>query len=727
MEIGVVRLKLNFNEIKKRAIAFSHEWQDETRERAEAKTFWDDFFNVFGISRRRVASFEEPVKKLEEIAGYIDLFWKGTLIVEHKSAGKSLDKAFTQAVDYFQGITEDDLPKFVLVSDFKNFRLYDLDEGTTKDFALQDLHKNIHLFDFILGLKKQKIVDEDPVNIKAAQLMGKLHDALKDSGYSGHQLEVFLVRIMFCLFADDTGIFQKDHFTYYIEAKSKSDGSDVGLHLSEIFQILDTPEEERQTVIDEDLDVFPYINGTLFQEQLRFPSFDSDMKNILLDCCHFDWSTVSPAIFGSLFQSVMDDEKRREIGGHYTSEKNILKSTKSLFLDDLKKEFKSNRKSMRKLNDMLNRIAKMKFLDPACGCGNFLVIAYRELRMLEIEIHKQLRRLSKKSNQTILDIDCNKGINVDAMYGIEIEEFPVRIAEVALWLVDHQMNLKLSKELGFYYVRLPLKISPHIINNNALRLNWEEIIPKKELTYILGNPPYAGKKRRNIEQNEDMRLVCDTIKNYRILDYVCCWYIKATEYIQDTNIKVAFVSTNSITQGEQVGILWPYLLEKDIKIHFAHRTFQWTNEARGKAGVYVVIIGFAAFNTSNKMIFDYEDVRSDPTEIKAKNINPYLIDYIDLIIPTSKEPICKVPRIAFGNMPNDDGNFLFNDEEKNEFLRNEPGAEKFFRPLISGKEFFQGKNRWCLWLADIEPSELKKYPKVMERINNVKDYRLNSI
>jgi type I restriction-modification system DNA methylase subunit len=717
---------LSFNEIRKRAIEFSHEWAEESREIAEAKTFWDGFFNVFGISRRRVAVFEEPVKNLVgEKRGWIDLFWKGTLIVEHKSAGKSLDKAFTQAADYFPGIAnEADLPKYVLVSDFKRFRLYDLDEGTTHEFALSELYSKIHLFDFILGYKKQEIIDEDPVNIKAAQLMGKLHDLLKQSGYSGHQLEMFLVRIMFCLFADDTGIFSRDHFTYYLESKSRQDGSDMGTLLSELFQVLNTDVPDRQRTIDEDLNAFPYVNGSLFDEQLRIPSFDSGMRKTILECCHFDWSTVSPAIFGSLFQSVMDEEKRREIGAHYTSEKNILKAIRSLFLDDLKKEFDASRNSSQALRRMLDRISKLKFLDPACGCGNFLVIAYRELRLIEIEILKQLRRLSKDPDQTILDIDLKKVLNVDSMYGIEIEEFPARIAEVALWLVDHQMNIRLSKELGGYFVRLPLKISPHIVNDNAIRVDWEKLVPKAELSFILGNPPYAGKKRRNEQQNQDMGLIMrNRIEQYGVLDYVAAWYVKAAEYIQNTPIKVAFVSTKSITHGEQVSILWGYLLQKGIKIHFAHRTFAWTNEAKGKAAVFVVVIGFAAFDASTKVLFDYETPKSDPVEIKAKNINPYLVDQVDFVIGSRHEPICEVPAITFGSMPNDNGNFLFTDTEKDGFLKLDPGASKFIRPLISAREFLSGEKRWCLWLVDAQPAEIKAHPEILRRVENVRKFR----
>lgn len=508
-------MALSWNEIKKRSIEFSKEWEEVTSEKAEAKTFWDQFFNIFGLSRRRIASFEEPVKKLGEKQGFIDLFWKGMLIVEHKSTGKSLDKAYIQALDYFPGITEIELPKYILVSDFNRFRLYDLEENTHHDFPLKELHKHVNLFGFVLGYKKQVIKDEDPVNIKAAELMGKLHDALEKNGYTGHKLEVFLVRILFCLFADDTGIFNpNNHFSFYIENKTKPDGSDLGIHISQIFEVLNIPEEERQKNLDEDLSQFPYVNGQLFSEQLPFPSFDSNMRQVLVGCCSFDWSKISPAIFGSLFQSVMDKAKRRDLGAHYTSEKNIMKVLKGLFLDELHKEFDEIKNSKAKLEEYHTKLASLKFLDPACGCGNFLIISYREIRLLEIEVLKRLSKL-KGQIQTETDVKHLSKIYVDCMYGIEYEEFPARIAEVAMWLIDHQMNLKLSEEFGGYFARLPLKKSPHIVNGNALRLDWNEIVPKTELNYILGNPPFVGKHLQNEEQKEDLNTIFYNVKGDR--------------------------------------------------------------------------------------------------------------------------------------------------------------------------------------------------------------------
>jgi hypothetical protein len=725
-------MQITWPEINQRAISFVHEWKDESYERAEAQTFWNEFFAIFGITRRRLAAFEKYVKLLGETRGFVDLFWKGTLIAEHKSSGKSLDSALVQVMDYFVGINENELPRYVIVSDFRRFRLYDLDKDINWSFDLAELPQHIHLFDFMIGHTRRIWRDEAQVNIQAAELMGKLHDLLKANGYNGHPLELFLVRLMFCLFADDTAIFEKGHFTYYIEERTRPDGSDVGPQLNYIFQILNTSDDKRATNLDEDLSKFTYINGSLFDETLPIPTFDRKTRETLLDCCFFDWSQVSPAIFGSMFQSVMEPKERRDFGVHYTSEKSILKVIKPLFLDGLWDDFGSHKRNKRYLNDLLARIGKMKFLDPACGCGSFLVIAYRELRKLELHIHKQIQQLEgsgETHRDLVLDVVeiFNKDINVDSMYGIDLFEFPVRVAEVALWLVDHQMNIELQREFGFYYARLPLVRSPHIIQGNALRLDWEEIVPKNELSYVFGNPPYAGKGFQSDDQKHDMELVfSNKIRNYRLLDYVCSWYLKAQEYIRGTNTEVAFVSTNSITQGEQVSVLWEHLLAEGLHINFAHRTFDWSNQARGRAGVFVVIIGFATLNRKKKLLFDYPEPFSDPVELHPDNINPYLAAGEDIIVKSRSSPISNVPSIAFGSMPNDGAFLILTDEQKAEYEAKEPQGAKYIRPLVGAKEFLDNKNRWCFWLINADPSEVKKMPILNERIANVKKVRLAS-
>ena len=714
-------MALSWNEIKNRAINFSKEWEKEQREHAESQSFWNDFFNIFGISRKRVASFEEPVKKLGEQRGRIDLFWKGTLLVEHKSRGKDLSKAYTQAMDYFPGLKEAELPKYILISDFETFKLYDLEEDKNYEFTLNELYKNVHLFGFIAGYTKHKVVAEDPINIQAAQMMGKLHDKLKDVGYDGHPLELFLVRLLFLGFAEDTSIFEKRAFLEFLENKTSEDGSDLGSKLTELFQVLNTPFEKRLKNLDESLATFPYVNGKLFEEFLPIPSFDSKMREILLECCYLDWSKISPAIFGSLFQSIMDKEHRRNLGAHYTSEANILKLIRPLFLDELYEKFEKVKKNKKQLAEFHKELSTLHFLDPACGSGNFLIIAYRELRILELEILKILY------SENVLDISSIVWCDVDQFHGIEVEEFPAQIAQVAMWLIDHQMNMMISEHFGQYFVRLPLKKSANIVHANSLQISWEDVISKEKLTYILGNPPFIGKQLQNKEQKDDMARIFNKVQGAGVLDYVTAWYLKASKYIQGTNIKVAFVSTNSIVQGEQVAILWKELFSNyGIKIHFAHQTFNWSNEAKSNAAVHVVIVGFASFDTTNKKIFEYENIKAEAHEKIVKNITPYLVEGDDIVIEKRRKPICDVPNISFGSMPNDGGNFLLTDEEKEELIKQEPLSEKYIKPLLSASEFLNGKNRWCLWLEDLNPNDLKSMPLVKQRVENVKKLREES-
>jgi hypothetical protein len=714
-------MTLSWNEIKNRAINFSKEWEKEQREHAESQSFWNDFFNIFGISRKRVASFEEPVKKLGEQRGRIDLFWKGTLLVEHKSRGKDLSKAYTQAMDYFPGLKEAELPKYILISDFETFKLYDLEEDKNYEFTLNELYKNVHLFGFIAGYTKHKVVAEDPINIQAAQMMGKLHDKLKDVGYDGHPLELFLVRLLFLGFAEDTSIFEKRAFLEFLENKTSEDGSDLGSKLTELFQVLNTPFEKRLKNLDESLATFPYVNGKLFEEFLPIPSFDSKMRDILLECCYLDWSKISPAIFGSLFQSIMDKEHRRNLGAHYTSEANILKLIRPLFLDELYEKFEKVKKNKKQLAEFHKELSTLHFLDPACGSGNFLIIAYRELRILELEILKILY------SENVLDISSIVWCDVDQFHGIEVEEFPAQIAQVAMWLIDHQMNMMISEHFGQYFVRLPLKKSANIVHANSLQISWEDVISKEKLTYILGNPPFIGKQLQNKEQKDDMARIFKKVQGAGVLDYVTAWYLKASKYIQSRKIKVAFVSTNSIVQGEQVAILWKELFSNyGIKIHFAHQTFNWSNEAKNNATVSVIIIGFASFDTTNKKIFEYENIKAEAHEKIVKNITPYLVEGDDIVIEKRRKPICDVPNISFGSMPNDGGNFLLTDEEKEELIKQEPLSEKYIKPLLSASEFLNGKNRWCLWLEDLNPNDLKSMPLVKQRVENVKKLREES-
>ncbi|MDE0152701.1 MAG: class I SAM-dependent DNA methyltransferase [Gammaproteobacteria bacterium] len=729
-------MRLSWNEVRVRAATFAEKWQDAAYETEETQSFYNDFFQVFGVERRSVARYEQHVRKLDNRSGFIDLFWPGVLIVEQKSVGRDLSEAYGQAGEYFDALPEHERPRYILVSDFQTFELHDLDEREKISFPLKELPSHVEAFGFILGIQRRVFRDQDPANIEASELVGQLHDRMKDAGYRGHDLERFLARIVFCLFADDTGIFEpRDIFLDLIESRTNKDGSDTGSRLTELFQILDTPESDRQKTLDEDLARFPYVNGDLFDGVLRIPSFDGIMREALLDACRFDWSNISPAIFGALFQSVMDPEARHADGAHYTTEGNILKVIEPLFLDDLRSEFKrlKSRKDRRRHPELMKfqkKLGEMRFFDPACGCGNFLIIAYRELRILEIEVMKEIYP-SGQLDALAGDLSV---IDVDQFYGIEINEFPVRVAETALWMMDHIMNNRLSLEFGQTYVRIPLKKSPHIHHGDALEVDWAEFCPPQQCSHMFGNPPYLGAKVQTPEQRMQVRHIAALGGTGGSLDYVSAWFIKAGEYVQKSSARIGFVATNSITQGEQVGQLWPILFDRcKLEIAFAHRTFAWGSDARGKAHVHVVIIGLDRRENAraNTRLFNYPDINDQPEETRQAVLSPYLFDASGLpnpylVVREESSPINGMPRLKTGVQMIDNGILTFEESEKEEFLAIEPEAAPFFRCYIGGDEFINGFHRWILYLRGINPTELKRLPQVAERVAQVRAYRAAS-
>ena len=733
-------MRLSWNEVRARAARFADEWQNEAYEKGETQSFYNAFFEIFGVRRRTVARYEEHVRKLDNQSGFIDLFWPGVLIVEQKSAGRDLTRAYGQAGEYFDALPERNRPRYILVSDFQSFELHDLDEGEQASFALAELPDHIEKFGFILGVQRRTFRDQDPVNVEASESMGRLHDALQASGYLGHDLEVFLVRVVFCLFADDTGIFEpRDIFGELLETRTREDGSDLGPCLARLFQVLNTPVDRRQARLDEDLARFPYVNGDLFAARLTIPDFDAAMRAALIDACRFDWAAISPAIFGALFQSVMNAAERRAQGAHYTTEKNILKVIEPLFLDDLRTEF--NRLRARKdnhrraeLRAFQKRLGQMKFFDPACGCGNFLIIAYRELRELEIELIRELRRGRGDETQRALDTADLSRITVDQFYGIEIGEFPARIAETALWMMDHIMNNRLSLAFGQSYVRIPLEGSPHILNADALETDWTALLPPEDCSFVFGNPPFGGAKFQSAVQRAQVRRIAALGKTGGTLDYVTAWFIKAGEYVQTGRARIGFVATNSITQGEQVAQLWPLLFARTkLAIAFAHRTFAWGSDARGKAHVHVVIIGFDGLKTVrvDKRLFSYPDIKGEPEETLHAALSPYLFDAGGLTDPhlTVREesrPINGLPQLKTGVQMIDNGILTFTEEEKGQFLHEEPDAEQFFRRYIGGDEYINGFHRWILYLREAKPADLGTLPLVKQRISEVRQYRSSS-
>jgi hypothetical protein len=664
-------MRLSWNEIRARAAKFAEEWRNARYEKGETQSFYNEFFEIFDIRRRRVASFEAPVRTLGGRRGFLDLFWKGTLLVEQKSAGRDLKPAKKQALDYFPALSEDALPRYLLLSDFQSFELYDLEEDTETRFSLADLPRHVEAFGFIMGVQTRSFRDQDPVNLRASALMQRLHDALRASGFAGHTLELFLVRLLFCLFADDTGIFpERGMFKTLIAERTRPDGGDTGLLLGQLFEVLNQAEDRRQTTLDADLALFPYVNGDLFAERLPLPAFDSGMRGLLLAACDFNWDAISPAIFGALFQGVMSDKERRAKGAHYTTEKNILKVIEPLFLDDLRAEFsrlKTRRDTGREraLRAFHDRLAGLKFFDPACGCGNFLVIAYRELRALEIELLREIYPHGLPE----LDFANLSKIDVDQFFGIELEEFPARIAEVALWMMDHIMNNRLSLAFGEAYARIPLKKSPHIHNQDALEIDWNTVLPADSCTYVFGNPPFVGAKYQSTTQRAQVRRIAALGGSGGTLDYVAAWFLKAGAYVGGRAIRIGFVATNSLTQGEQVGQFWPIMFDKyRLEIVFAHRTFAWGSDAPGMAHVHVVIIGLAprGQEPAEKRLFSYADIKGEPSESRHPALSPYLIDASNLadkhlVVRKAAKPLTGAPKLLSGTQPIDDGNYVFPD------------------------------------------------------------------
>ncbi|MCY4004139.1 MAG: hypothetical protein OXF33_10590 [Rhodospirillales bacterium] len=730
-------MRLSWNEVRARAAVFAEDWKDAAYEKGETQSFYNTFFEVFGKRRREVARYEQHVSKLDNRSGFIDLFWPGVLLVEQKSAGRDLRKAYEQAGEYFDALPERERPRFILVSDFQTFELHDLDEREAVAFPLADLPAHVEAFGFILGVQRRTFRDQDPANIEAAELVGRLHDALADAGHRGHDLERFLVRVVFCMFADDTGVFEpRDVFLDFIETRTSEDGADLGPWLAQLFEVLDTPEDGRAATLDEDLARFPYVNGDLFTGHLRTFSFDAAMRGALLDACRFDWSNISPAIFGALFQSVMDPTERRAQGAHYTTEKNILKVIEPLFMDDLRAEFervraRRGRGRVAALRRFQAKLGGLTFFDPACGCGNFLIIAYRELRLLEIEVIREIRDATHATRQAVLDTAWQSAVDVDQFYGIELGEFPARIAETALWMMDHIMNNRLSLEFGQTFVRIPLEKSPHIVHGDALETDWSDLLPPADCSFVLGNPPFVGAKYQTSDQRAQVRGIAALGKSGGTLDYVAAWFIKAGEYVKGGDARIGFVATNSITQGEQVAQLWPVLFGRcKLGIAFAHRTFAWGSDARGKAHVHVVILGLDQREAvrADKRLFSYPDINGEPEESRHAALSPYLFDAgglsdPHLVVREESAPINGMGRLIIGSKPIDGGKYIFDAAERAAFLEAEPETAPWLRPFIGAREYLHGGERWILALHDAPPEVLARLPRVRERIAAVRAYR----
>lgn len=714
---------------------FAAYYKDQTDERREKDTFWNEFFAIFGIDRKNVAHFEYPVKDPADNTQFVDIFWEGIFLAEHKSANKNLTKAKEQAERYLQEIGRTKpsaLPEYYAVSDFAHFHLYRRvpEEGAENQwqFPLEELPEYITrgVFDFMLGIEAKVRQIQEEANIQAAAAIGRLHDALKEEGiYEEHELRLFITRLLFLFFADDSAVFQRNYlFQDFLESCKEADM--LGDKLNQLFEFLNTPDQKRSKTQSEKFKGFEYVNGGLFKERLRTFDFTAKQHRALIDCGNFDWRNISPEIFGTLFQSVMDAQERREAGAHYTEAANIDKVINGLFLENLRAEFEAvkalKRDKAKKLAAFYQKIQNLQFLDPACGCGNFLIIAYDRIRALEDDIIAEALKDKAGGLFDSPSVQCR----LKQFHGIEIDEFAVLIARTAMWLKNHQCNIRtqirFDGEVACH--TLPLEDAAEVIHANSLRTPWQAA------DYIFGNPPFIGSTYQTKEQKNDLESICGHIKGYGLLDYVCNWYVKAAGIMaQHPQVQTAFVSTNSICQGQQVEILWGSLLKQGIEIHFAHRTFQWTSQAAGKAAVHCIIVGFRQKPQipSEKTLYDYPDIKGEPQKHAAANINPYLIDAPDVIIAKRSRPIHCEPDMVNGSKPTEGGNLILSTDEKDSLIAAEPLAEQYIRPFIGADEFLNGKTRWCLWfqgISDVKRNhDLKQMPKVQARIQAVKTMR----
>lgn len=724
---------LSLNEIRSRCAEFVVQWRGSAGdERQDGQSFVRDLLSAFGITQTRAALYERRANRSSTgRQGYIDALVPGLLIVEMKSLGKSLGIAEQQALDYMNDLSDAEQPRFVLTSDFARFRLLDMHAPVGRDvveFALEELPRHAESLAFLAGYQTRSFGSEqqETASIKAARIMADLFEALEGSGYDDHESSVFLVRTLFALYADDSGMWERDSFTDFVENRTSEDGSDLGAQLTLLFQVMN--QRVRASTLDETLTRFPYVNGGVFEEPLSIPSFDRTMRRKLLAACAFNWSAISPAIFGSLFQAVKSAEARRELGEHYTTETNILKTLGPLFLDELRERFEDARHSIQDLKSLREHLGEIRYLDPACGSGNFIIVAYRELRALELDILLQLQELGDTSLVPALYFERDDlAVRLEHMAGIEIEEWPARIAQTALRLVDHQANMSMQLALGKAPASLPLDNLSVIHVANALRTDWATVMPATDTTYIAGNPPFLGHATRSTEQADELRAVWGRNDIGR-LDYVTGWFKKAIDHLAgNRGARFAFVSTNSIAQGEPVSALFRPIFDEGWRIRFAHQTFAWTSEAPGAAAVHCVITGFDKATVPTAVLFSYTTLTSDPIAVAVTHqINPYLIDAPIIFVEQRRDPVASdLPPMVFGNMPRDEGHLIVEPDEYDEVALDEIAA-KYLRRYVGARELIHNEPRWCLWMTNLDPSDLSRSPILKKRIASVREFRLKS-
>ena len=610
-------------------------------------------------------------------------------------------------------------PRILMVSDGERILAYDPKERETYENPLNKLWIDFQFFYPLCGIERYRGIEENPADVKAAEKMAKLHDEIRayndfSSNDDLHGLNLFMTRLLFCYFAEDTGIFADNLFTASIDRYTQEDGSDLSAYLSTAFDVMDKEDRKDIPTI---FTQFPYVNGGLFSKRIRIPQMGRRARKLIIECGELNWKDINPDIFGSMIQAVVSPSQRGTLGMHYTSVPNIMKVIQPLFLDDLYEDFANAKNNIKKLRQLLIRISRMKFFDPACGSGNFLIIAYKELRKLEIQIWKQIGELSGGFELPFVNIQLTQ------FYGIEIDDFAHEVASLSLRLAEHQMNRKFTAEFANVSIpALPLGRSGNIVHGNACRVDWNVVCPhtKEEEVFVMGNPPYLGSRRQDDEQKEDMKRLF--IKDFGELDYISCWFISAAQYVRNTNSKSAFVSTNSVCQGLQVSLLWKRIIYDGLVISFAYKSFKWSNNAKHNAGVTVIVVGLAMDeNVSSKIIYDGSQLR------KVKNISPLLMDGPTIFVKSETTPLCdSIPTMNFGNMPADGGKLILSTEEREELISQYPNAKKYIKPLIGAEDFINGKRRWCIWLCSENPQEYLLIPEFRQRIEELKIIREKS-
>jgi hypothetical protein len=718
-------------------------------ERSHAQQYWSDLLKCFGVIPERIDLFERDAGRATTGgAGYIDLFWSGVVIGEAKSLGRDLEAAFDQALDYLAGgsIPDHEFPKYVLVSDFENLRIDRLgDDAWTVQARVEDIADHVDQLMFLAGRETITKQDEVEASIAASGLMADMYNAMlgadadagvgedaavdpEDEDIAVQRTSMWMTRLLFLLYGDDAGLWEEDLFYRFVLYDTTTDN--LGTQLTGLFHVLNTPVAKRRRV-PHSMARFPYVNGSVFHDTLVPEYFDDEFREALLAACRFHWTRISPAVFGGMFQLVKSKEARRADGEHYTSETNILKLLEPLFLEELRAEADrliANKSTTQKaLRAFLDHLAGMQLVDPACGCGNFLVVAYRELRRIETRIIVELRRREGQATASF-DVSFDQKLTIDQFHGFELNWWPAKIAETAMFLVDHQANRELAAAVGDAPERLPITVTAHIRHDNALRLSWETVLPRpKGPTYLFGNPPFLGDHTRTKEQLADLKAAWGGKKTLGRLDFVTGWHAKSLHLLRDRPGEFAYVTTNSITQGDQVDRLFQPIYDGGWRIKFGHRTFAWDSEAPGKAAVHCVIVGFTKDRSARQTLWDYQTPHSPPTQISLKTgINAYLVDGPSVLVGTRTHPLAnRLPELAKGSMPTDGGHLVVTDEQIDD-ARKDPILAKYLRPYIGTDQLLNGKKRWCLWLVDLDPADTPRSTELRQRIAKVKQMRSKS-